>query len=68
MSTTGQRLSEQELDAAIASTQECRRVDQTLGDDGMPELKGWYLFACIFVIGLAAFASVFAPPFGFIKP
>lgn len=66
MSTTGQRLSEQELDAAIASTQECRK-DQQIGDDGMPELKGWYLFACVVVIGLAAFGSALLP-YGFIRP
>lgn len=66
---TSQKLVEADLDAAIASNQEHARRDCPLPPvDGMSELKGWYPWACLVVIGLALLISVFAPPYGFIRP
>lgn len=58
---TSQKLTEADLNSAIASTQECRQVAQPLGADGMPQVRGWYFWVCAAVIGLTTAASVYLP-------
>lgn len=64
---SSQKLVEADLDAAIASNQERPRRDCPLADDGMPELRGWHLFACVLMVGAVACGSVFLP-WGFLRP